>query len=226
MQGHDVLSLSNPRSSPVLDNWLDRMAPFEAASNLPVGEQVRDGVALPFLTPTDTGMVNEAKSPLTFEDKSNRRYTCSHSRCSKRSFRDKGTRDRHLREIHGSHGLKCPVASCKRSNQGFTRWYNLNSHMKRRHKGGVKSPRLEQLTAALEQATSTRGDDVSVGNSQLDDESESVVDEIMGRPSQVNTELFKKQLQLELERRRAMRSDIDEKIEVLEKTLRVVCSES
>jgi hypothetical protein len=46
---------------------------------------------------------------------------------------DRGSLNRHEREVHGSPAYLCPIASCNRHTKGFNRKYNLFEHQKRCH---------------------------------------------------------------------------------------------
>jgi hypothetical protein len=67
------------------------------------------------------------------EDRHNRPYICNHTSCKRQTFGDKGSLERHKREVHGSEAYTCPVSSCPRHKTGFARKYNLVDHQRRRH---------------------------------------------------------------------------------------------
>jgi hypothetical protein len=88
-------------------------------------------------------------------DRHTRPYPCTHSSCNGKGFGDKGTLARHQREVHGSQTYTCPVLSCPRNKQGFSRKYNLWEHKRRRHrfKPFSKQPRAQTTTATSSAST-------------------------------------------------------------------------
>lgn len=150
------------------------------------------------------------------ESQSSDTYTCHYAFCSKRRFRDKGTRDRHIREVHGSHELTCPVLSCPRSKRGFNRQYNLRDHLRRRH---------NRSSARLQKFPGTNDRRSTCDDSHLDTNSLRPIEE---DPNDSVSSAGGEDLESEpgLEARliylKDMRVEIDEDISVLQRALSVV----
>jgi hypothetical protein len=143
------------------------------------------------------------------------RYRCDYPGCMTRPFADRGGFLRHQREVHGVQGGSkcppvhcCPVPGCKRHTRGFTRAWNLQSHMQRMHvqKGGsiVHSP----LSSPME--------DGAPGISQVNLEGDTI------RISEdVNPLSILTSLQTRLAEFKSRRTELDRDIRALEATLRI-----
>ncbi|RSL43776.1 hypothetical protein CEP54_014945 [Fusarium duplospermum] len=151
------------------------------------------------------------------EDNHNLQQRCPHSSCTNKSFRDKGTLDRHMREVHSSQTFFCPVVSCRRNKRGFNRRYNLLDHQKRRHGQnipGISEGRLQHIHG---DQTFREEDDAS--EPTLDGSAKSL--RLLQNEGTTNEE----GLWVKLESLRVMREEIDEDIKALEKALSIISNE-
>ncbi|RSL92103.1 hypothetical protein CEP52_013996 [Fusarium oligoseptatum] len=141
------------------------------------------------------------------EENQNTQQRCLHSSCTNKSFRDKGSLDRHMREVHSSQAFFCPIVSCRRHKRGFNRRYNLLDHQKRRHgqnvEGRFRTFREEDDTSE----PSLDGPAKSLGIRQNEDTTN------------------EEGLLAKLESLRAMRAEIDGDIKALEKALSIISND-
>ncbi|RSM14108.1 hypothetical protein CDV31_005570 [Fusarium ambrosium] len=141
------------------------------------------------------------------EENQNTQQRCLHSSCTKKSFRDKGSLDRHMREVHSSQTFFCPIVSCRRHKRGFNRRYNLLDHQKRRHgqnvEGRFQTFREEDDTSE----PSLDGPVKSLGIRQNEDTTN------------------EDGLRVKLKSLRAIRAEIDGDIKALEKALSIISND-
>ncbi|RMJ06633.1 hypothetical protein BHE90_009941 [Fusarium euwallaceae] len=147
------------------------------------------------------------------EDNQNIQQRCLHSSCTNKSFRDKGSLDRHMREVHSSQTFFCPIVSCRRNKRGFNRRYNLLDHQKRRHGQNVEG-RLKHM-----QGGQTFREE--------DDTSEPTLDApVKSLGIRLNDDATNEEgLRAKLKSLRAMRAEIDGDIKALEKALSIISND-
>lgn len=78
---------------------------------------------------------NQTPFDVLIEAAKNKFHMCQEPGCKHPCFDNKGSLDRHRREVHGSRTYCCPFVTCKRHIQGFPRKYNLFEHQKHCHRG-------------------------------------------------------------------------------------------
>ena len=114
-------------------------------------------------------------------DKHERPYKCTITSCKFKDFTNAGDLKRHQQQIHGNHGLPCPVSSCKRHHgKGFGRKDNLREHLKRIHglEHSLASDEAESPPSE-DRSPGSEGDDMMGGESQATVMDEAVIDSVV-----------------------------------------------
>jgi hypothetical protein len=159
------------------------------------------------------------------QDKLIRPYSCHHASCNGKNFGDKGSFERHKREVHGSQTYKCPVLSCKRHKKGFNRRYNLLEHQRRAHSAqpsGYFRASYSTADEVSEGNGSTPTPEREIGAEAMDEgEVESAI-EMRGDVTMNSRQEIRAKLRALLK----MRAELDEDIRSMKSALRIMGDES
>ncbi len=134
------------------------------------------------------------------------------SSCNKKDFADRGSLQRHSREVHKSAKYFCPVPQCERNQRGFGRKYNLIGHNRRVHRGAASnllSPVSENASLRSYEPEKDRAhQSASDGGEGLVDEEE---DELESQEDMVSPHAWSnaEKLKLKLRKLRATKNEHD-----------------
>jgi hypothetical protein len=166
-----------------------------------------------------------AKPHRRHEDRHNRPFICPVSSCNKKDFADRGSLQRHSREVHKSAKYFCPVPQCERNKRGFGRKYNLIGHNRRVHRGAA-SNLLSPVSENASTKSYTQDDDranqsASDGEEGLGDEEDEELEsqEDMASPRASNKA---EKLKHKLRKLRAMKNEHDIAGDQLARDIRTV----
>jgi hypothetical protein len=92
------------------------------------------------------GLKKHTKFYRKHQDEHTKPYICLEPGCNGLAFGDKARLQRHGREKHSIVSFRCPVTTCHRHRKPFARKYNLNSHIKNRHRERLNLQDFESAT--------------------------------------------------------------------------------